>query len=334
VSNLNSVVLPGYDGLFADDVWTSLRTYSYNTNASNFNSSDISRWHTDVLDMLQYVKANISEKLLVINTDQLDGYDYVDAADGMMIEPYAHAPWEPSTYYSIFQLSKQISYLSAVSGMGKIIFAVSGVSDTVTSQTVKYCYASYMLGVNGSKAYWGFNDWNSGDGSKGYYSIMDTNIGAPSGAYYSNQNVYMRDFTNGKVLFNPSDNPETIDLDGSFWLLNNTEVSNVTLDGYSGEILLNAPFPSPTASPSPDPSDSEPSLSPALTPFQFPSPSPSRSPSLSPALTPFQFPSPSSTLTPASSQILGSQLASIGLLGVVVLLFVVAFRRSKLLDTD
>jgi hypothetical protein len=238
VSNLNSVVLNGYDGLFADDVWNALRTYGYTVGAGSIKSSDIANWHSNVLGMLQYVKANIGGKLVVLNTDESGVYDYVAAADGMMIEGYCQAPWNPSNTYSSFSvLSQQIKDLGTVSGMGKIIFAVSGVSDTVTLQTVKYCYAMYLLGVNGSKAYWGFNDWVSSDGSHGYYSIMDTNISSPLSAYYSSQNIYMRDFTGGKVLFNPTSSSCIVNLGSSYKLLNGTVVSSLTIGAYNGEIL-------------------------------------------------------------------------------------------------
>ena len=216
VSNLNSVVLPGYDGVFLDDVWNNLRTYGYTTSSSNIKSSDISRWHSDVLGMIQYVKANIGGKRVVLNTDQFDTFDYASNADGVFIEPYAHATWESSSYYSTGMLPQAIANLYTVSGMGKIAISICGVSDTPNSQLVKYCYTMSLIGANGNQAYWLFNDWKSSDGSHGFYSIMNTNVGSPVGSYYMSQNVYMRDFTLGKVLSNPTSNSVTINLGASY----------------------------------------------------------------------------------------------------------------------
>ena len=85
----------------------------------------------------------------------------------------------------------------------------------------------------------GFNDWFSFDGSHGYYPIMDTSIGSPTGATYQSQNVYMRDFTGGKVLLNPSDIQHTVgDLGGVFDDLAGQSVTSVTLAPHSGEILV------------------------------------------------------------------------------------------------
>jgi hypothetical protein len=67
---------------------------------------------------------------------------------------------------------------------------------------------------------------------------MDTQIGSSTGAYYPSQNVYMRDFTGGKVLFNPTGNSNTINLGGTYKTVGGSTVSSVTLSAYSGEILL------------------------------------------------------------------------------------------------
>jgi hypothetical protein len=132
--------------------------------------------------------------------------------------------------------------LAADSAAGKIVWCASGSivnSDSnEMARMVKYCYASFLLGANGPKAHWGFNTWVSGDGSNGYYSIMDTQVGSATGTYYQSQNVYMRDFTNAKALFNPSPNTYTINLGGTYKTLSGTTVTSITISAYSGEILL------------------------------------------------------------------------------------------------
>jgi hypothetical protein len=91
--------------------------------------------------------------------------------------------------------------------------------------------------MNGSEAYIG---WDSGNNNmfERYKSIFDTNIGSATGQYYSSQSMYMRNFTGGKVLFNPSTNTYTVSLGHPYYLLNGTAVSNVTLTGHTGEIAL------------------------------------------------------------------------------------------------
>jgi hypothetical protein len=49
----------------------------------------------------------------------------------------------------------------------------------------------------------------------------------------------MRDFTNGKVLFNPSANSYTINL-GSTYYLNGSPITSLWVAAYSGYILTGA----------------------------------------------------------------------------------------------
>jgi hypothetical protein len=90
--------------------------------------------------------------------------------------------------------------------------------------------------MSGTQTYWSFNNYDSSDGSKGYYAIMDTDIGQATGSYYQSQNVYMRIFTKGMVLFNPSGTSYTVTLPQSY-KLNGVTITSLTLSAYSAEIL-------------------------------------------------------------------------------------------------
>ncbi len=229
---------PSFDGVFADDVAPTLGgSYS-----STVPASVISNWHTNMVEFLQYVKANLPfGKILIINTQegieyQSESTDYRNAADGFMIEGYLHAIWQQASEMpSQYTINREIAALSMYSS-SKIVWAESG-SVSPTPDMVKSCYAMFLLGINGTNGYFGFNDWPSSDGSHGYYSIMDTNIGSPTGPYYQSQNIYIRDFTAGKVLFNPTATTYTINLGGTYKLLDGTTVTTITLNPYSGEIL-------------------------------------------------------------------------------------------------
>lgn len=253
VANTQLSQYPQYDGAYLDDVWSQIRNMMQTDNSfSGFTlSSDVvTTWHSSVLGMLQYIKSNIaSNKMLMINTE--DGYgwdmlnnrytsgDYISVVDGLQIEGYFHAPWEDASSYTKINLNA-ISFLRSASASGKIVFASSGCT-TDDSRIQAFTFATYLLGVNGEKAYWG---WGSGEANY-YYNIsvmhpdiMDTDIGVASGSYYQTQNVYMRDFSNGKVISNPSSSSQTVSLGASYRLLSGAVVSSVTLSAYSGEVLL------------------------------------------------------------------------------------------------
>ena len=234
-----------YDGVFADDVRTQISSDEFDRQIPN---SVISRWHSDTTSMLQYVKANmLSGKMFIINTDNWSSLDYINEADGMMIEGFGHASWEsidsPGTR-TINTILNQINALSTNSANGKLVWAATGslIQNPINTEKVntmtKYCYSIFLLGTNGDQAYWGWNDWYSSDESQGYQTISETQIGLPTGAYYLNQNVYMRNFTQGKVVVNLSAYSRTVNFGEYYKLLNGTVISSEILNPYSGEILL------------------------------------------------------------------------------------------------
>ncbi len=203
-----------YDGIFVDNVWDTLYTSGFDKIP---NDETIGRWHNETLSMLQYVKANLPEgNKLIINTEAgwASGhinYDYLNVTDGMLIEGYFHAPWEDSDSYTKV-VDSQISCLAYGSANGKIMIAESG-STTNDGRLQQFTFVQFLLGANGSTAYWG---WNKGgmyyDLQSSYQPIMDTKIGTPTNAYYKSQGVYMRDFTGGKVISNPTNTTQFVDL--------------------------------------------------------------------------------------------------------------------------
>jgi len=244
VSYVNSKLasMPAFDGVFADDVWNTMTGYLsvFNTTVP---SSYVANFHANMIGFLQYLKANLlSGKIVINNSDEWGGTnDYINITDGELIEGFAHAPWDALTTYG----RPYIDVLANKCATGKLVCASSGIDSSTATQTqlnimLKFCYASFLMGMSGPKAYWLWsqtgNTYNDLDSC--YQPIMDTALGQPTNTYYQSQNVYMRDFTGGKALVNPSANSYTVSLGGTYKLLDGTTVSSVTLQPHSGEILL------------------------------------------------------------------------------------------------
>jgi hypothetical protein len=237
--------LPAYDGVFADDVWNTIADYMLSSFSSTVPASVISNWHSNMIGFLQYAKANLrSGKILISNSDEWNGIDYISITDGEMIEGFAHASWDSVSSYA----RPSIDVLARKCATGKIVWAASGIDGSAATQTqidamLKYCYASFLVGMSGSNAYW---SWTSTGGAiyndlhGAFQPIMDTNIGQPTDTYYQSQNVYMRDFTGGKVVVNLASSSFTVNLGGTYKLLDGTTVSSITLNSHSGEILLSS----------------------------------------------------------------------------------------------
>ena len=231
-----------FDGVLADDVWNTIASWYLATFDHTVPSSVISRWHADTIGMLQYVKANLlSGKILIVNSDEFATDDYLNIADGQMLEGYQHTAWDLIT--TGFGHCSAPDSLVRKSATGKTVWAESGTDTTGASQTqigamLQYCYSSFLIGMNGPKAYWGWNLGDNSDLTSSYQTIMDTNIGQPTDAYYSSQKVYMRDFTGGLVLFNPNAQSETISLSQTYTDLEGNNVASLVMQPYTGDVLV------------------------------------------------------------------------------------------------
>lgn len=240
-----------FDGVFADDVWDSFFAGSgWNPWTAPIEDVPVEikyRWHGDMLEMIRFVKESISEKLLIINTSNND--DYVDACDGKMHEGFVHSSWWALEEFhdDTFSWNSEVESLKSVSQKGKYFLAQSGtmIPDNPTEADIGqvqgmmiYCLSSYFLGVSGGNATFGFNSISSGDGSRGYYPEFDVSLGSPTNEYYSFASVYARDFTDGKVLVNPTALSYTVHLGVEYKTLDDQILSSLTLDAHSGVILL------------------------------------------------------------------------------------------------
>ena len=241
-----------FDGVFADDVWDFfIYKYKWTVPPSDIAAEIGERWHNDMLEMVRFVKESIGEKLLIVNTSN-DG-DYVDACDGKMEEGFVHPSWYAfDEFHDDYIDRESINSVENICQRGKYVLAHSGFEELGSNKTfveshpeivhkmLMYCFSSYLLAINGSKASFGFgNIWNL-DGSRGYYLEFDLakQLGGPISGYYPFNSVYARDFENGKVLVNPTTSSYNVLLDQDYKTLDGQTVSSVTLDDHTGVILL------------------------------------------------------------------------------------------------
>ncbi len=232
------------------------------------------------------------------------GESFMPVADGAMSEGFVHAYWESaSSFRDPATWKGEIDDLVNYQAQGKFIYAVSGASG---SDLNMYTYASYLLGA-GPRSYYNYASYGNG------WAGFGAPLGTPSGAYYYANNVYQRDYSNAKVLVNPTGNWYTVSLGAGLYGLNQDgsiasgTTSSVNLGPHSGAIFLKNPnlssMPSPTATPVPPtptatpvpPSPTATSTATPVPPTPTATPVPP-SPSATPTATPVP-PSPTATST-------------------------------------
>jgi hypothetical protein len=115
----------------------------------------------------------------------------------------------------------------------------SSASSAQVAQWQRYSMSSFLMGANGD-SYFAFTrsrDQAGATGSNAPYR-MPKEIGNPTSAMYGAGSGYVRDFTNGKAVTNPTGGTVTINLGGSYRGLDGRTVSSVTLPPYSGDVLI------------------------------------------------------------------------------------------------
>jgi len=156
---------------------------------------------------------------------------------------------------------------------------------TLTTAQKQWAIANYLLLKNNES-------WIYMCGPQEYGTLLmapeyTAQIGSPTNTYYASQNVYMRDFTNGMAIVNPSSTQSvTITLPANAYkdLSGNTVGTSVQLPAVSGLVLLNSNGPvSPTTTPT--------------TTNSTPTPTSTSLPTVTPTTSAPAIPSPSATAT-------------------------------------
>jgi len=105
-------------------------------------------------------------------------------------------------------------------------------------QMATYALASTLLGIKTNQTYLCLQA-NPNFTKQVIQPLFDIEVGAPKNSYYviEGTHVYARDFSNIKVLVNPTEHPYTIDLQGTFKTPDGWIVTDITMEPYSGGIL-------------------------------------------------------------------------------------------------
>jgi hypothetical protein len=195
VSQWNTYGAPyGYDGIFLDD------------SSPNHGISGVSNTQALLDTLLQTLKSRLPNMLICANgvgdvnngVPLADTYNYVNIGT---LEEFAYAQgWGRSTQFDINSLAYWTGRGVTIATIhsGPYYNDARGSSAPADTQAnCQFALASYLLGVQGNRGYFGWNEvWSS---SQGYYPIMDIDPGTPLGAYVQVGNILYRNFTKVNV---------------------------------------------------------------------------------------------------------------------------------------
>jgi Hypothetical glycosyl hydrolase family 15 len=172
--------------------------------------------------------------------DQLNPYSDNMLDEGGFTAGFNHSPYTVDRYWQL-----EAGFALDLAAHGKGLVMVFGYNfSTLTTEQKQWALANYLL-LKGNHTYMTISSGADNGSQYGHLNLIPEyamNIGHPVNVMYQSQGVYMRDFSNGKTLLNPSSKKRfTVNIPaGTYKDVNGNPLGgNVTLGIHSGLVLLN-----------------------------------------------------------------------------------------------
>jgi hypothetical protein len=246
----------GYDGCYVDMLGASSVSPGYVSsppvNPATNQAWTAQDWLAATSKVGAAIKSGNASRMVVGNGLQ-NGRQYfgnpgatsvlLNGIDGGNAQGWVRGASEPITNFpSVANWKQEVDMLVDAGGRGKSVLTMTKVWGVSASQDQidavhRFTLATFMLGTDG-KQYFDFSS-NSTDGAvvpDHPYDHVD--VGQPAGAYSVKSNVYVRSFTKGVAVVNPSkSNTYTYALGGTYKNLQGQWVSSVTLPPDTGDVF-------------------------------------------------------------------------------------------------
>jgi hypothetical protein len=168
----------------------------------------------------------------------------LNGIDGGNAQGWLRGATDPiTTFESVTNWKSDVNMLVDAGNKGKSVITMTKVWGVPATQDQidalhRFTLASFMLGTNGNQ-YFDFDD-NQTDGAvvpDHPYDHVDP--GTPTGPYALKSKVYVRYFTNGIAVVNPSKTATyTFKLGGTYTNLQGQSMSSVTLPPDTGDVFV------------------------------------------------------------------------------------------------
>ena len=251
----NWVAERNYDGIILNDVGVDLIRASNSPIYTGTKAFTTDQRKDAVENLLRAIRGSVPDKIVIVGgyawrdgtayaADEDESSTLSAIVDGVSIDEFMRSPISDTTdFRSEVAWKRDIDFLSAISADNRIVLVTTRLlgadgSPDLVRQWLGYSVASYLLGKNGSKTYFQFDTGNIAAMDAPEFTAP---LGAPTAAYEElDNNIYRRNFTNGIVLVNPTDETEELELDADYKTLSGTPITGrkVTMTAHTGIILL------------------------------------------------------------------------------------------------
>jgi hypothetical protein len=244
----------GYDGCFLDVLGTAPLSSSYVTgvpvNPATRKVWRRSAWLRATTSVAATTRAAISPAP-VYGNGLANGSLYFGGSapsssilgglDGAMAESFVRDAYAPAgSFRSSTQWRQDVNLLGDVAADGRAGLAItkvwSNASRRQSNAVQRYALATFLLGYSPGRSFYSFRDDH---GLTRWRSAWGRAIGSPTGRYRKVGDSYVREFSSGVVVVNPTGSKTHVSLGGSY-RRGGHSVNRVTLRAHHASILVDA----------------------------------------------------------------------------------------------
>lgn len=244
----------GWDGIFLDGIHVNIGPWWAPSGVLEYKNNE--EFNNAILEFLMniYPKFQTNKKLLILNGPEAINEKgrwelWLEYSDGISDEGFVNIyGWNPKIFRSEEEWELQMQNLETTGRKEKIYIAVAHNSG-FNKRELFYNLASFLIGKTSEKSFF----YNDGarmlvdhqvkfDSILKDYSLFDyiykIKIGHPLSLKYKKDGVWQRDYSNGKVLVNPTYQSYKINLGREYKTLDGATVEEIELKEHEGIILL------------------------------------------------------------------------------------------------
>ncbi len=201
------------------------------------------KWTADEVSMLKFVMNSIKEagfsKTIIYNHmrsgEPVESKKYIEVTDGANCEFWMSLN---TSLDGRFGWKARIEQVNEANRMNKLTNLLC-VPKQLSEAEALYCFASYLLALDGSRAYFFYGENYRIAGQKdAWYPFYDLDLGKSIGAYEPKNGGFSRAFEKGAVLVNPMQTAIKISLDQVYKTMSSQTVKEILLEPKQAVILL------------------------------------------------------------------------------------------------
>ena len=256
-ASVSAVTEGHFDGIMADQLVMANKLANdfdciYSKTGKPYTTEE---WRQEMLELIAEVKNAIKDKLLIGNSVangvayfQENTRQFLTSLDGVVAEGFKGSiSWNTSIYPDQNSWQKNLDMMNELNQLNKYGIAIAKYDDGKINSNIEFVQnyrfnlCTFLLikyDLSGFSVIKIKKNQNNVQIDSPYMDEYSLKLGSPTGNYFFDNGLAMRNFSNGMVIVNPTDNEHTYSLPQEYVDWDNNTLSSITLPANNSVILL------------------------------------------------------------------------------------------------